>query len=247
MSEKVPSDTRARILEAARDLFSQRGYQRTSIQQIAERLGLVKTAVLYHFPAKVDLLSALVEPLLDDWEAAVVDAARIGGPQLRWAVIEGVLDASLAHRHVMRMHLHDLAMLSHEPVFRRFVQIMTQQQQLVAGPAADLPGRIRAAQAIAMIGDPVVLFADEPTELLRAEVLSGVRRLLGEPTTGDAPTGRRGRGRPPAMDAAAVAAARLVHAAGGRTVDQIAAEFGVSRATLYRHLGSPISETYNET
>src|SRR5262249_11767150 len=153
-SDEAVTGTRARILDAARDLFSRRGYQRTSIQQIAERLGVVKTAVLYHFPAKVDILSALVEPLLDDWEAALAAAARAGGTQTRWGVIEGVLDASLAHRQVLRMPLHDRALLSYEPVFRRFVTIMTQQQRLVAGPDADLAGNIRAAQAIAMLGDP---------------------------------------------------------------------------------------------
>jgi AcrR family transcriptional regulator len=241
VSDKAGGGTRGRILEAARDLFAQRGYQRTSIQQIAERIGVVKTAVLHHFPAKVDILSALVEPLLDDWEAAVAAAAHADTPT-RWAVIEGVLEACLAHRHVLRMLLHDLAMLSHEPVFQRFVTIMSQQQRLIAGPGADLAGRIRAAQAIAMLGDPVVLFANAPTETLRREVLCGVRRLFGEHESTGAATqakpARRARGRPAAMSPEAVEAARRMHASGAHAVPEIAARLGVSRATVYRHLRS---------
>jgi AcrR family transcriptional regulator len=242
MSDKAGSGTRARILDAARDLFAQRGYQRTSIHQIAERIGVVKTAVLHHFPSKADILSALVEPLLRDWEAAVVAAAHTDGTRARWVVIEGVLDACLAHRHVLRMHLHDLTVLSHEPVYQRFVGMMSQQQRLVAGPDADLAGKIRAAQAIAMLTDPVVLFADAPTETLRREVLCGVRRLYGEQesasTATQAKPARRTRGRPATMSPEAVEAARRMHASGAHTVPEIAARLGVSRATVYRHLRS---------
>jgi AcrR family transcriptional regulator len=242
MSEKAGSDTRARILDAARELFGQRGFQRTSVQQIAERIGVVKTAVLHHFPAKVDILSALVEPMLADWEAAVVAAAHADGTRAKWAVIEGVLDVSLAYRQVLRMHLHDLTVLSQEPLFQRFVAIMSQQNQLVAGPDADLAGKIRAAQAIAMLTDPVVLFADAPTEVLRREVLGGVRRLLGEhesaSTAMRTKPARRTRGRPATLSPETVEAVRRMHASGAHTVPEIAATLGVSRATVYRHLRS---------
>jgi AcrR family transcriptional regulator len=64
--------TRARILEAARGLFADRGYAGTSMRDLAEALGITKAALYYHFPGKADILLALVEPLLDDLE-------RIGG------------------------------------------------------------------------------------------------------------------------------------------------------------------------
>jgi AcrR family transcriptional regulator len=56
--------TRDRILDAARELFAERGYAGTSIRDIAERLAMTKAALYYHFPGKQDVLAALVEPWL---------------------------------------------------------------------------------------------------------------------------------------------------------------------------------------
>ena len=52
--------TQQRILEAARELFAERGYAGTSIRDIAERLSMTKAALYYHFPGKQDVLVALV-------------------------------------------------------------------------------------------------------------------------------------------------------------------------------------------
>jgi AcrR family transcriptional regulator len=56
--------TQRRILAAAQELFAERGYAGTSIRDIAERLSMTKAALYYHFPGKLDVLAALVEPWL---------------------------------------------------------------------------------------------------------------------------------------------------------------------------------------
>jgi AcrR family transcriptional regulator len=57
-------DTRARILEVALELVSERGFAGTSIRGLAERLDLTVAAIYYYFRSKDDLLDALVEPLI---------------------------------------------------------------------------------------------------------------------------------------------------------------------------------------
>ena len=57
--------TRRRILDAATELFNERGYAGTSIRDITERLGMTKGALYYHFASKDELLHAMVAPLLD--------------------------------------------------------------------------------------------------------------------------------------------------------------------------------------
>src|SRR3954449_4428707 len=57
--------TRAAILAAAQRLFGERGYDATSLRQIADAVGTTKAAVYYHFPAKEHLLVELTRPLLD--------------------------------------------------------------------------------------------------------------------------------------------------------------------------------------
>lgn len=234
------SGTRARILATALELFAQRGYHRTSIRQLADRLGIVKTAVLYHFPTKIEILVALATPLLDDWESALTAAAHESAADTAWATITGILEVNLKHRKLLRTLLHDLTMLSHEPMYRRFVTLGTLQHQLIAGPHAGLAEKIRAAQVVAILGDPVVLYADAPTDTLRREVLAGVHRLVDEPAT-VRPSGQqppRRSGRPRTLSPAAVASVREMHASGKYTAARIAERLGISRATVYRYLAS---------
>jgi len=51
--------TRERILDIALELFTEQGYDKTSIRDIAERLGFTKAALYYHFKSKADILLEL--------------------------------------------------------------------------------------------------------------------------------------------------------------------------------------------
>src|SRR5260370_14975406 len=54
--------TRQQILETAQRLFADLGYDATSLQLIADEMGLTKAAVYYHFRAKSDILHAAMLP-----------------------------------------------------------------------------------------------------------------------------------------------------------------------------------------
>ena len=55
------SDTRERILDAALDAFGTRGFDTTSLDDLAEHLGVRKQTILYHFGSKHDLFMAMIE------------------------------------------------------------------------------------------------------------------------------------------------------------------------------------------
>lgn len=57
------SDTRERIRTVAMELFTERGYDKTSLREIAERLGVTKAALYYHFRTKEDIVASLSEDL----------------------------------------------------------------------------------------------------------------------------------------------------------------------------------------
>src|ERR1700734_3037387 len=52
-------ETRERILDIALELFTEQGYDKTSLRDIAERLGTTKAALYYHFERKEDILLEL--------------------------------------------------------------------------------------------------------------------------------------------------------------------------------------------
>ncbi|GAA2111446.1 TetR family transcriptional regulator [Actinomadura alba] len=244
-------DTRARIMDVALALFCEKGYQRCSLREIAQRLDLSKAAILYHFPSKAHIVAALTEPMVADFEDVLAAAAARPDPAgARWTAIEDALDAYLSHRRLLQVIFQDLTMLAHETELQRLVRLIMRMYEVVAGPNAGLSERVRAVQMMAVLGDPIVMFADVPTERLRAEILAGARLLLGErPSPGAppatpspagvgsaAPRPRRGAGRPSVMDGGKAAAARRMYAAGSHSVTEIATALGVSRATVYRHL-----------
>lgn len=232
--------TRAKILAVAQELFAGKGWQQTSVREIAQALGLTKTAVLYHFATKADILATLMTPLLEDMEEAL---AR---PVTRWQAVETLVEVYLRHRDVLSMVTQNLAAVAQEPIYQRWMALMLRANGLVAGPAPSLAEQVRAIQVVAVLSDPVIVLADAPTDELRAHILAGARRLLPDdgpvteqdepgPVPGTArPKGQAGR--PRAMREEAVAEARRMHEAGTHTAAEIAAAFGVSRATLYRHL-----------
>src|SRR5688572_26317297 len=98
-----PPDTRSRILRAATRQFQANGYQHTTLQAIAAELGLTKATILYHFPTKGHLAAELLEPFIAGLEAVSEWAAAQPEDQRAWAMIEGWLDALLAHRRMLGM------------------------------------------------------------------------------------------------------------------------------------------------
>ena len=60
----MAKDTKERILAAALDMFSQRGYDGTNIRELASSLGLVKSALYRHFESKEAIWNALLDEMI---------------------------------------------------------------------------------------------------------------------------------------------------------------------------------------
>jgi AcrR family transcriptional regulator len=59
------TDTRTQLQAVALELFAERGYDSTSLREIAERLNITKAAVYYHFRSKDEILVSLITDFLD--------------------------------------------------------------------------------------------------------------------------------------------------------------------------------------
>jgi AcrR family transcriptional regulator len=99
--------TRLALAVAARDLFGERGYAATSIDEVASRAGVTKGAFYHHFAGKADLFQEVYEQVKREVSDQVVSVfnepdhwkAVIGGCQL---MIDAQLDPA-----VRRIALHD--------------------------------------------------------------------------------------------------------------------------------------------
>ncbi|SDG72544.1 DNA-binding transcriptional regulator, AcrR family [Sinosporangium album] len=63
------ADTRTRIQQTALRLFTEQGYEATSLREIAEALGVTKAALYYHFRTKEDIVLSLTDQRLQQLSA----------------------------------------------------------------------------------------------------------------------------------------------------------------------------------
>ena len=85
--------TRQQILETAERLFADRGYDATSLQMIADDMGLTKAAVYYHFRAKVDIRHEIMRSRVEQLRTLLDEAAAIRGRRARVEhVVDGFVD-----------------------------------------------------------------------------------------------------------------------------------------------------------
>jgi AcrR family transcriptional regulator len=187
-------DTRGRILDAALELFSEHGFDGTTLQQIADRLGVTKAALYYHFRSKDDLLDALhapavvdIEELLDAYEEAPITQAR------RRAFVQDYLDYLLRHRRLMAYIVRDLASLA-RPTFasnERRVRI----EAIIAGGEVDFNEQIRIAMVLGGTHAVIAQYPETDSVELRealseaAGVLLRSRPRRGQPRQRCAPGG----------------------------------------------------------
>ena len=71
--------TRGRLLEAALDVFSEKSFSEVKLSEIAERVGMTKGALYWHFKSKNDIFSKLVAEICLDAEREF--AERYGEPK----------------------------------------------------------------------------------------------------------------------------------------------------------------------
>ncbi len=105
-----PGHDRAAVLAAAIELFNRRGYDATSVGDIAAELGLTKSAVYHHVDSKEQLLAEALDEALDELEATVAAAAVAEGSpseRLRGVVrhsVEVLVDHQPAVTLLLRVH-----------------------------------------------------------------------------------------------------------------------------------------------
>jgi AcrR family transcriptional regulator len=97
LRERQAEATRQHLIAVARELFTERGYAGTSIEDIIERAGVARGALYHHFPGKGALFAAVYQEVQAEVAAAVVAAALTADDPAR-AVYTGLsafLDACL--------------------------------------------------------------------------------------------------------------------------------------------------------
>jgi AcrR family transcriptional regulator len=146
-----PRNRRDVLLGAALDGFAHRGYDGTTVAELAAATGMSKAAVSYHFPTKNDLLHALADPLLDDLDALIerYPPAPTWPDQVR-ALLEDYLTTLTEHRQVAAWLDSDKAVLNHPEIGARLHRNTNRMRRAITGSTTD--STAAAARATAALG-----------------------------------------------------------------------------------------------
>ncbi|CAM2903602.1 TetR/AcrR family transcriptional regulator [Skermania piniformis] len=174
--------SRQAVLDAARRLFGSRGYDATSLQQIADELGMRKANVYYYFRTKEAILDALLAPMTDRLAALLDTAERIDDPAERTrTLVEGFVDQVLAsYRAAGSLGLGDPALRRDLPIARRMVELSERGARILLGDDPS-PDRLAGYWLIQDLG-PVLRRCDHlPDAELRGVLIRVCTRVVDLP------------------------------------------------------------------
>ena len=170
-----------RTIAAALELFADHGVSGTSLQMIADALGVTKAAVYHQFNTKNEIVLAVCEDQFADLEAAVETAEQMRPREAARAfLLEHVIDVAIARRRWVRALSNDPVMVrllaEHEPLQSLVVRLY----RLILDDQAGTQGIVSVAVLSAAIGATVVhpLVADLDDATLRRELLIVARRIF---------------------------------------------------------------------
>jgi len=164
------SSNREQILDAFQWLIVERGTGNVSLDETAERAGVSKGGLLYHFPAKTDLFAALADRL-----ARAIDAAIVQAPTEPSALIRWYLTAAIDNTHADNTLWRSLLAATHA-VDDAFADSLVELFARFAGPLRVLAPSL--AEHVRLVSDGLYINALLGSPPLPADHLEQIIAVL---------------------------------------------------------------------
>jgi len=145
------ADTKNQILENARELFAEHGYDGTSIRQLTASLSITPAALYYHFASKNEVLEGLAAKLHDRSEIFLTRIRDFDQSQESMREALTLYYELLADDiNVFRLVYNDAA-IQHSPIGQRLRSQARDFYAYLVGPDPSVEDRMRAAGAVGII------------------------------------------------------------------------------------------------
>jgi AcrR family transcriptional regulator len=183
--EHVRPDTRARIQQVAVELFTEHGYDGTSLREIAERLEVTKAALYYHFKSKEDIVASLMEDYAQKMDALIAwGREQPRNARTRRELLNRYVDIVAESGQVFRMlHQNQAAVSTLSAAKSRgalFKERIGSLIELLSEPDASLGARVKAAMAIGGISAGWMFFSEQTDNSKLSELVRSIAANIAE-------------------------------------------------------------------
>jgi AcrR family transcriptional regulator len=178
------SAAQARVITAALDLFARHGVGGTSLQMIADEIGVTKAAVYHQYKTKDEIILAAAESELKRLEAVIKVAEKESSrKRARDSLVAGIVDLAVDRGRSASTILSDPVIIGFFADHDGFRNVMHRLRHILVGEDAGPQARVRTAMLIAAVSGVVMhpFVADLDDDLVRAELLRLARRFLSLP------------------------------------------------------------------
>ncbi len=144
-------DTRGRIQAVALELFSDHGYDKTSLREIAERLGVTKAALYYHFKSKEEILESLTADHIERMDALIAWAQQQKlSPEFRREFIHRYMDNLAVSQHfkIMKFYQQNQTSMKNMPSAAKMRESLQKMIDMLSGAGADAVERMHVGLAL---------------------------------------------------------------------------------------------------
>jgi AcrR family transcriptional regulator len=193
-SRRTLSATKQRIVEAALRLFGDHGISGTSLQMIADAIGVTKAAVYHQFRTKDEIIVAAMEEPVRRLRAAVEAAgAEKSSERALEVLITQVVDLAIESREIVRNLQGDPIMARFLSTYEPFQTVMGNMYRLLAGNRPNTRTIVRAAMVSAALASTAVhpLVADLDDRSLREHMVGLAMEAMSLPITPGTDSDRR--------------------------------------------------------
>jgi AcrR family transcriptional regulator len=170
-----------RVLDAALTLFTDHGVSGTSLQMIADAVGVTKAAVYHQFKTKEEIVIAVTDTELGKLEDALEAAEAEGDPlRARKVLLTRVIDMAIDRRKAVRTLQSDPVIIRLLGEHAPFQQFISRLYGILLDEHDDTEARISAALLSGAIAGGIVspIVDDIDDETLKAAVIQLTRRML---------------------------------------------------------------------
>ncbi len=144
-----PPSTRERIQQTAIALFSEHGYEHTSLREIAEQLGVTKAALYYHFKTKEDIAASFFDSYAEDVDRICEwGEARPRTLDTRRELLRRYAEVIRSHVPVLKFMQHNQAALTRLDRGSIFRKRQKRLHALLVDKDDELIDRLRAWDAV---------------------------------------------------------------------------------------------------